>query len=105
MPGASLCLRLGAMVNEPVELLEEVVLGDSFGTLEEAGEVSQVAFAPAPFFQVCQAGQVDAERGGKQTIASLPRELKSHPGSQKTFEVDVVPGRLPVSQVGQVFDG
>ena len=51
----------GAILDQPVELLEKVVFLDSFRTLEEAGQVTHLALAPALFFDVGQPGQVDGK--------------------------------------------
>src|SRR5208282_438542 len=102
---SSWALRFSDVVDQAVELLEEVVFHDSLRTLEEAGQMTHLAFASALFFEVGQTSQVDGKGGCQQAVATLPGELEGHLGAEKALEVDVVPGGLPVAHVGQVLDG
>ena len=72
--------------------------------LEEEGERVEPTALPGGGRGGNQPGQIEHERRGQRRVASLPGELHPHAGAEEPLERDVVPGRLPLAQIGDVVD-
>src|SRR5262245_57976910 len=90
--------------DEVVHLDMEVVRPAAQRSLEKARGLAHRALLAGAVRQVRQPDEVDDERRRERRVASLPRELQRHPRPEEAFEVDEVPGRLPVAERRDVVD-
>ena len=84
------------MLLKQIPLAEEIVLLGALWVFKERGELGLDPCMAPTFGVENESGQVDDQRCRKQTVATLPNELKDHLGAKETLKVDMVPSGFPI---------